>query len=106
MSEPTKDWTRVYGASDDLVEVEGAVTGEVGCYGAGVLLVFSDGTLIRVKYGKPCGGVWALDLVHRGELLEDIVVCTDEDSVMHSDVAHFRPGLKWAYAAKDWERVS
>ena len=46
--------TKCYGASDDLVEVEGDVNGEVGSYGTddrdrGVLMIFSDGTLLEVK---------------------------------------------------------
>jgi hypothetical protein len=102
--------TRVYGASDDLVEFEGDVSGEVGYIGRdgddpGCLLVFSDGTLLVAKYVKPCGGVWDLQLVQRGTCFRRIDICTDENEDPHSDVAHFEPGLKWAYAAKRWEKV-
>ncbi len=31
--------------------------------------------------------------------------CEDEDADPHSDVAHFYDGLRWAYAATEWERV-
>lgn len=49
--------TKVYGASDDLIEFDGDLRGEVGCYGTdekehGVLVVFSDGTLLDIQYGK------------------------------------------------------
>jgi len=49
--------TIIYGASDDLIEAEGDVKGEVGHYGSdndkhGVLLICSDGTLLEIKYGK------------------------------------------------------
>lgn len=46
--------TKIYGASDDLIEFEGDVR---------------------------------------------IDQCVDEDADMYSDVAHFKDGLKWAYAA-------
>ena len=104
--------TKVYGASDDLIEFEGDVSGEV-CYversreEAGCLLMFSDGTVIAARYGKPGDvGVWALSVVLKGSLLDRIDTCTSEDAEPHSDVAHFRDGLLRAFAAKKWERVT
>jgi hypothetical protein len=103
--------TQIYGRSDDLIEFVGDVFGEVGCYRVarddqGVLVVCSDGTLLDVKYGKPGnGGVWAVSLVKRGGLLDRIDQCDDPDAELYSDVAHFRDGLKWAYAATGWEPV-
>lgn len=102
---------QIYGRSDDLIEFIGDVCGEVGCYGTdedgrGVLVICSDGTLLDVKYGKPGnGGVWAVTLVKRGSLLDRIDQCDDPDADIYSDVAHFRDGLKWAYAATAWEEV-
>lgn len=104
--------TRVYGASDDLIEFDGDVSGEVDYYSGdcedeGCLLVFSDGTLLAAAYGKPGhGAVWGLRLVQRGTLFDRIDECFDEDAKPYSDVAHFRDGLKFAFAAKSWERVS
>ena len=103
--------TKVYGTSDDLIEMEGDVTGEVGCYCVkyemhGVLLVCSDGTLLEVKYGKLDMAIWAVMLVRAGELFNKIDSCTDEDATPYSDVAHFKDGLKWAYAATEWQKVS
>lgn len=104
--------TKVYGASDDLIEVKGELTGEVGYIGPdredrdqGCLLMFSDGTLMTAKYGKAGLGVWQLTLVSQGSLFRGIVPCTDEEATPHSDVATFGAGLKWAYAAKTWELV-
>lgn len=103
--------TTVYGESDDLIEVNGDVRGEVGCYGTderphGVLLVFSDGTILEAKYGKGDMGVWGLATLCKGDKLKEITPCADEDARPHSDVAHFDDGVTWAYAAKEWERVS
>ena len=102
--------TKIYGASDDLIEADGDVCGEVGCYGTddqehGVLLLLSDGTLLEVKYGKADMGVWGITLVIAGELFEKIEPCSDEDADPHSDVAYFKDGLKWAYAATEWQKV-
>jgi hypothetical protein len=102
--------TKVYGASDDLVEVEGDIDGEVNSYGTdererGVLLVFSDGTLLEAKYGKADSAIWEVKLLAAGSLFDRIEPCLDADGDPNSDIAHFRDGLKWVYAATRWERV-
>ena len=103
--------TRIYGASDDLIEFEGDVRGEVDCYGTdkegaqGVLVICSDGTILEVKYGKGGAAIWGVVVLSTGSLLTGVEPCTDEDASPYSDVAEFADGLKWAYAAKDWERV-
>ena len=109
--------TKVYGASDDLIEFDGEFTGEVGCYGTddrehGVLVIMSDGTMLEVKYGKGGRGIWAILLVKRGSLLDRVEQCSDEmaqrlqDANPHSDVAYFRNGITWAYAATEWQVVN
>lgn len=104
--------TKVYGVSDDLVELEGDVDGEVACYGTddrghGVLVMFSDATVLEVKYGKNYDAVWEVKCLKKGTLFLRIDPCDgDGDTDQDSDVAHFADGLKWAYAAKeDWEMV-
>ena len=102
--------TKIYGDSDDLIEFEGDVSGEVGAYGTddkeqGVLVMCSDGTVLEVKYGKNGEAIWEVKLRHKGAEFDRIELCTDENATIHSDVAHFHDGLRWAYAAKQWERV-
>lgn len=104
--------TKVYGCSDDLIEVDGDVSGEVGCFGTddrerGVLLMFSDATLLEVRYGKNGDAIWEVKLLKQGALFLRIDQCADSEADPYSDVAHFRDGLKWSYAAKgeDWEQV-
>ncbi len=102
--------TRVYGRSDDLVEFRGDVFGETGAFGTddrdrGVLIVCSDGTLLEAKYGKGGAAVWGIAVLAAGTLLDRVEPCLDEDADLSSDVAHFRDGLKWAFAAKTWEKV-
>ena len=109
--------TKIYGSSDDLVEIESNsiqdVEGEVSYYSSkysdkdkGVLIICSDGTLLEVKYGKGGLGIWAVNLLNTGNLFKEIEPCTDEDAEIYSDVAYFKDGLKWAYAAKEWERMN
>jgi hypothetical protein len=101
--------TKVYGASDDLIEIEGDMQGEVGCYSQpeqGVLLMFSDGTVLSVKYNGRVSGVWAISLLKEGVRFKGIDQCADHDARPHSDVAHFHDGVKWCFAAtEDWEQV-
>lgn len=58
----------IYGASDDLVEIEGDLREEFSFYSdeddEGRLLGFSDGTMLRVRYDED--GVWRFTLVHKG----------------------------------------
>lgn len=103
--------TRIYGASDDLIEADGDVSGEHSQYGtddakSGVLLAFSDGTLLDVKYGKNDLGIWRVSLLRKGDLFDRIEECTDEDADVHSDVAHFKDGLKWCYIAPEWSKLT
>lgn len=103
--------TKIYGSSDDLIEFEGDVRGEVGHYGTdeaekGDLVVCSDGTLLEVKYGKNDEGIWEIKVLKKGPLFVKIDPCDDSEADPYSDVAHFKDGLKWAYHARDWEKVS
>jgi hypothetical protein len=101
--------TKIYGESDDLIEIEGDVDGEVNSYGEdhGTLLIFSDGTLLEVMYGKEDDvAIWSITPIQAGPLFDRIEFCFDEDASPHSDIAYFKDGLKWAYAATgDWEKV-
>jgi len=102
--------TKVYGQSDDNIYFEGDVRGQVSQYGTdeqetGIMLIFSDGTILEVKYGKLDQGIWEVLLRVKGTLFDRIDVCMSPDEDPYSDVAHFADGLKWAYAATEWERV-
>ncbi len=103
--------TKVYGSSDDNVCFDGDVGGEYGCYGTddnekGVLVFFSDGTVIEAKYGKNDEGIWEMKVHKKGSLFDRVDPCDDADADPYSDVVHFADGLKWAYAASEWEKVS
>lgn len=97
--------TEVYGYSDDNIAFQGGFHGEVGCYGndneRGVLVVLSDGTVLEVQYCGRVPGVWEVKALRQGSLFVRIDLCDDEDANPYSDVAHFNPGIKWAYAATE-----
>jgi hypothetical protein len=98
----------VYGASDDLIAIAGDIVEEVGCYGTddrdkGVLLVFSDGTVAEVKYGKLDAGIWGIQVHIKGTAFVDLETCDDEDADRYSDTLRLGDGVKWvATASDDW----
>ena len=102
--------TEVYGASDDLIEFDGYLSGEVGAYGTdddekGVLLIFSDGTLLEAKFGKMDMSIWELRLIKKGSLFDRVETYEEGSSDIYSDIAHFKDGLTFCFSAKNWERV-
>ena len=103
--------TVLYGASDDLIEFEGDYRGEVGFYKPSddeikhALVVFSDGTLARIGYGKAAMTIWEISVMRKGDLFDRIETCEDEDAKRHSDQLFLKPGVKWAYVAIVWQRA-
>ena len=103
--------TKVYGASDDLIEFDGELRGEVGCYGTdddddmGVLLAFDDGTVLSWKYGKGGLGVWGVTVLRRGTAFESVSRCDNEDADPYSDIVQFKSGPLEAWAATSCEKV-
>ena len=75
---------KVYGASDDLLEIEGY--DEIDCYGKTVKVGFDDGTVIRCSYGKPGLAVWKIEVVKQGSAAQSLDVCMDENADPYSDV--------------------
>lgn len=79
---------RIYGASDDLVEIENSKykEDEIGCYNHDVLMEFTDGTIIRVGYSKPKIAVWYIKYEKRGTADSVLTVCNDEEAEIYSDI--------------------
>ena len=78
---------KVYGASDDLVEIEGSDyrEDEIGCYERDVRIHFTDGTVIRVGYPKEKLAVWWIEVEKTGTATQYLVECEDEDAPLYSD---------------------
>ena len=79
---------RIYGASDDLVEIEGSEyqEDEIGCYNSQVRIWFDDGTVILVSYGKQDLAVWSIVIEKVGTAKFDLQICEDEDADIYSDI--------------------
>lgn len=88
--------TKVYGASDDLVEIEGSTykEDEIGCYNHDVRIRFLDGTVIRVGYPKDGLAVWWIEVEKRGTAEQKITICNDEDARIYSDVFEIDSEIK------------
>ena len=79
---------KVYGESDDLVEIEGSQyeNDEIGCYKSEVRIWFTDGTVIRIGYSKPYIGVWYINVEEVGIAYQNLTVCEDENAYPYSDI--------------------
>ena len=79
---------KVYGVSDDLVEIEGSKykEDEIGCYDSDVRIVFTDGTQIRVGYPKDGAAIWWIEIEKYGTAHYELSSCTDENATPYSDV--------------------
>lgn len=106
---PTGVETRIYGASDDLIEFDGGYTGEVGYYegdeNEGSLIIVSDGTLLNITYGKGEQAIWAITVLKKGTAYAGFEPCDDEDEDIYSDVVTLKGDIKYAYVATSWEKV-
>lgn len=88
----------VYGASDDLIEIEGDVDEEFYAIefgheneSEGGFLAFSDGTILRIVYD----GIWRITPIAKGssDIKVDLAMEDDEDN--YSDRATLSGKIKW-----------
>lgn len=83
---------RVYGYSDDLIEIEKEQNGrwipfdEIGCYDADVRIVFQDDTEILCGYPKRTGAIWFIRILQTGTSDHSHTACNNEDDEIYSDV--------------------
>jgi len=75
--------TIITGSSDDLLEFEGHLYEEFSVDGNNGLLEFSDGTTLRVNYGK--GGIWRFAAEVEGPAFQSIARCTGDDEDEYTD---------------------
>lgn len=88
--------TKIYGASDDLVEIEGSKykEDEIGCYEHDVRIRFIDGTVIRVGYPKDGLAIWWIEVEKQGTAEQKLTICEDEDARIYSDVFEIDSDIK------------
>ena len=87
---------KVYGASDDLVEIENSQykEDEIGCYDYDVRIRFLDGTIIRVGYPKDGLAIWWVEIEKQGTAEHKLTVCDDEDARIYSDIFEIDSEIK------------
>ena len=83
----------VYGASDDLIEVEGDVREEFTYTDEPAFLAFSDGTVLSVLYDQR--GTWRIAPVITGTAALEIVVAPVDNEDNYSDRATLRGDVTW-----------
>lgn len=95
----------VYGASDDLIEVEGAIREEFYNPQDGSLayLAFSDGTVLSVRYGDE--GIWRINRVYEAAATYTKQEGTDESSDYSDRVSLEAPSINWVVFGTGWGRV-
>ena len=87
---------KVYGASDDLVEIENSQykDDEIGCYDHDVRIRFVDGTVIRVGYPKDGLAIWWIEIEKQGTAEHKLTICDDEDARIYSDIFEIDSEIK------------
>ena len=87
---------KVYGASDDLVEIENSKYKEyeIGCYEHDVRIRFFDGTVIRVGYPKDGLAIWWVEIEKQGTAEQKMTICDDEDARIYSDIFEIDSEIK------------
>lgn len=96
--------TKIYGASDDLIEINGAVTDEVNDYTEKpITFAASDGTEGTIKYNDE--GIWEIDVLFNGSRLLQHIKAVGDDSThtepdavgcsSYSDVLVLDEGIEW-----------
>ena len=82
---------KIYGASDDLIEVEGDFREEFYYYEDSLIIV-SDGTVVSVVYGDK--GIWRLNVISKGACVFQKHEGEDEDSD-YSDIITLTGDIEW-----------
>lgn len=86
------------GASDDLIELDGAIVEEFNHYNderhEGALVAFSDGTVLRITFTQ--SGIWRISLVTSGAASLSVVPAPEDDDGNYTDIATLTGDIRWA----------
>jgi hypothetical protein len=96
----------IYGASDDLIEVEGDFSEEYNPSNDDdpTYLAFGDGTVLSVKYGDATGGFWRINRVRVGTATYAKTEATDEDDD-YSDRVTLEGDLRWVVVGTQLDKI-
>ena len=73
-----KHTQHIYGASDDLIELEGNINDELGGGEEPYYLLFNDGSLIEIVYDED--GLWAVNRVRAGTAEVERLIAPDREA--------------------------
>lgn len=93
----------IYGASDDLIEVEGDLREEYDGYEDPAVLAFGDGTVVAIQYGVG-GGFWRINRLAEGTATFTKSEATDEDDD-YTDRVTLTGDLKWMVYGKQFDKI-
>jgi len=96
------DEMKIYGASDDLIEIEGSLREEFSHMEENpAVLSFSDGTLLEVRYD----GIWRISTLHKGscEIEHDPNSISDDER--YSDIVTLRGQIEWVAKGIEYKAV-
>ncbi len=97
--------TKIYGASDDLIEMEGAISDEANAYlktNERINFSVSDGT--RGKIENDSEGIWRFEIISTGNKFISKILAVGEDTKhigeatgcsSYSDVILLNEGIEW-----------
>lgn len=94
----------IYGASDDLVEIEGDINEEIGHYDEDtpLKLGFSDGTVLSVVYDDD--GCWRVNRIAKGSAKMKKVEADGPDTKNYSDRVTLTGDINWVVAGKNFAK--
>ena len=87
---------KVYGVSDDLIEIEGDIREEFPDDKA--LLIFSNGVVLSIEYGL--SGIWRINQMS-GPTYAVNIQRTDNEGDDYSDVANILGNIEWVILGKE-----
>lgn len=88
---------KIFGYSDDLVEIYGSRNvDEIDCFDKDVFIEFTDGTEIKIHYGKNHDktGIWAISVSKEGSAPHTLTICNDENTEIYSDIFKIQAEVK------------
>jgi len=87
----------VYGASDDLIEIEGDIRDEISADSdMPCKLAFSDGTVLNVVYDED--GCWRVTRIAAGTAAMQKIEAEGSDTDNYSDRVTLNGDIKWVVA--------
>lgn len=91
---------KIYGASDDLIELDGDIYEEFEASEGGDLLAFSEGTVLRIRYDGD--GIWRITPVTKGSAALVVEQCPATDD-SGTDTATLTGDVAWVVLGSKFE---